>query len=130
MESTLSSSSPDHDELASIYSSLIDEDLFEIKGDSITPYEGFLSEVEDKIKEDENADIGHENLKEVKNKILQKVKRKQVDRKQRRDSIGSINSIGSQGIKRRTSEELGGDANRKKAESSLKSSAIPLATSR
>ena len=82
MASTLTLYETDHDELASLYSSLIDEELFEMSGDAITPFEGFLSEVEERIKNDVNFEVGQENLKEVKNKILEKVKGKKVERKQ------------------------------------------------
>ena len=121
----------DHDELASLYSSLIDEDMFEFKDGAIAEYDGFLKDVEDKVKEDANADIGQENLKTIKHKILEKVKGKKVERRQRRDSISSVKSNSSnQGIKRRTSEELGRDTVRKREEHVIKPSAIPLMSSK
>ena len=100
MATTLPSSSVDQEELVSLYSALVDEELFDLDNDdAIAPYEGFLKEVEDNLKMGENSDSGHEHFKIVKHKILEKVKGKKVERRQRRDSIGSISSICSQGLK-------------------------------
>ena len=104
--------------------------MFVVKDGAIAPFKSFLSQVEAKIKENENADIGKLNFDEVKNKILEKVKGKKDERKQRRDSISSVTSTNSQGLKRRTSEEIGGDNNRKKTDVLKKPSAIPSRSSK
>ena len=117
MAATLPSPSMDQEELVSLYSSLVDEDMFELgEEDKIAPCADFLSEVEEMLKET-GCKEGQVRLKEVKNKILEKVRGKKVERRQRRDSISSVSSRSSQqGMKRSNSDNVGGDNSRKKTE--------------
>ena len=52
----------------------------------------------------------------VKNKILEKVKLKKIERKSRRDSIGCHGRESSSSLKRRGSDNPGGDSSRTKSE--------------
>ena len=99
------------DELVSLYSTLIDEENFKLENDQISPNEGFLKDVEERV----NTPSERSRLEEVKNKILEKVKTKKVN-KQSRDRSSSVSSV-----KRGSSETAGGDPSRLKTE--IKSSA-------
>ena len=117
MSNSLSNLSKDlEEELVNLYSTLLDEDNFEVEDDQIQPEENFLKNVEEKlaIRGDIPAEL--ERLDEVRNKILERVKQKKIGRKHgRRDSMSSVGSTGS---KRGNSELAGGDSSRAKVEQS------------
>ena len=106
--------------LISLYSTLIDEDNFSLENDTISPHDGFLKEVEEKLvaRGENPSEMLH--FSHVKNKILEKVKVQKSNRKsskKRRDSICSLSSIGILGLKRGSSELAGGDISRPKTDS-------------
>ena len=131
MANTLASSSPDpqamdQDELASLYSTLIDEDSFELgEGDVISNPSELLQNVEDEIKNN-YSDNEQERLllklSDVRNKTLEKVKSKKVEGRGRRDSISSVGSTGSRRMKRNNSDDAGGESTRQKINSSSSNS--------
>lgn len=103
----------DQEEMAALYATLVDEDMFELgDGDEIVNTSDLLKEVEDKIVK-ERPEGEHTALLEVKSKILERVKRKKVERRERRDSFSSVDSLG---MKRTNSESAGGDQNRVKTD--------------
>ena len=114
------SGSPDMEEelaLVSLYSTLVDEDKFNLENDIITPQDDFLKEVEDKIASKGENPPELIRFLEVKNKILEKVKIKKVNRmisKERRYSTSSLNTIGTTGLKRHSSVSAGGVNSRSK----------------
>ena len=110
-------------ELVSLYSTLVNEDNFHIENDEIVPEEDFLKAVEVKLVESGELPDERLRLDQVKNKILERVKTRKATR-QRRDSIGSISSVGSLSNKRSSGEMGGGDSSRMKPEKS----SIPLKT--
>ena len=78
MSNCLSDQSADmEEELVSLYSTLLDEESFTLEGNEIVPAEDFLKVVEDKV-----SDIPREmeKLKDVKNKILEKVRQNKTKR--------------------------------------------------
>ena len=106
--------------LVSLYSTLVDEEKFNLENDIITPDDDFLKEVEEKIvaKGDNSLDLVR--FQELKNKILEKVKIKKVNRKlskQRRGSTSSINTVGTSGLKRHSSLNAGGATSRSRLDS-------------
>ena len=73
LSNSLSEFSADLDEeLVALYSTLVDEDNFEIKDDSITPVNNFLDQVELKVKERGDIPAEKERLLVIKHKILEK----------------------------------------------------------
>ena len=122
MSNSMSNLSLDlEEELVNLYSTLVDEDNFEMEDDQILPEQDFLKNVKEKlaIRGDIPAEL--ERLDEVKNKILERVKQKKAGRQHgRRDSISSVGSTGSN---RGNSELAGGDSSRVKVE---QSSSLPL----
>ena len=114
MSNSLSSLSGDlEEELVSLYSTLVDEDSFQVEDGQILPGENFLKSVEEKLAE--RGDDPHEVqcLDQVRNKILERVKQKKAHRQVRRDSISSMSSISS---KRGNSDLVGGDSSRAKVD--------------
>ena len=121
MSNSLSNLSSDlEEELVNLYSTLVDEDNFEVEDDRILPQDDFLKNVEEKlaIRGDIPAEL--ERLEQVRNKILERVKQKKSGRHGRRDSISSVGSTGS---KRGNGEQVGGDQSRLKFD---QSSSLPL----
>ena len=121
MSNSLSNLSSDlEEELVNLYSTLVDEDNFEVEDDRILPQDDFLKNVEEKlaIRGDIPAEL--ERLEQVRNKILERVKQKKAGRHGRRDSISSVGSTGS---KRGNGEQVGGDQSRLKFD---QSSSLPL----
>ena len=84
-----------------------------MEDEKVIPVDNFLKEVELKIVERGNNPMEINRLNEVKNKILEKVKNKKVQRS-RRDSTSSVSSVGSQ--KRVGDESLESEASRPKTE--------------
>ena len=117
MANTLTSTSTSTDEedaLVSLYSSLVDEDDFILgdEDDTIAPKNCFLTDVEEHLGK-AGSEEGKMGLSEMRNKILERVKGKKIERRQRRESFGSVSSLGSQkGIKRSNNESAGGDSSR------------------
>ena len=100
--------------LISLYSTLVEEDKFslDLEKDTITPNDDFLRDVEEKLSAKMANPSELKRFQEVKNKILEKIKVKMVNRvinKQRRDSVSSLNSVGQLGLKRSSSVNAGGD---------------------
>ena len=108
-------SSHREDELINLYYTLADEDSFKLEDDEIVPDGDFLKDVEEQLVERGDCPVERNRLDQVRNKILDKLKSKKQGRG-RRDSIGSISSIGS--LKRSGEDQLGGDSVRVRAESS------------
>ena len=103
--------------LISLYSTLVEEDKFslDLEKDTITPNDDFLRDVEEKLSAKMANPSELKRFQEVKNKILEKIKVKMVNRvinKQRRDSVSSLNSVGQLGLKRSSSVNAGGDHSR------------------
>ena len=119
MATMLPSPSPDEEEaLVSLYSTLVDEDEFELeeKVDGTAPCDDFLTEVEEQLRMT-GSEEGQTRLSEVKNKILERVRGRKMERKKRRESICSLSSYGSQkGMKRMNSENAGGDHSRTRSD--------------
>ena len=115
MATSLPSPSPDEEEaLVSLYSSLVDEDEFVLgeEDDIIAHRADFLTEVEEQLGR-KGSEEGMTRLTVVWNKILERVRGKKMERRQRRDSISSVSSCGSQkGLKRGNSDGAGGDHSR------------------
>ena len=91
----------DQEELVSLYSTLIDEDTFDLgEGGVFSNPSELLQNVEDEIKNN-YTDIEQERLLlklcDVRNKTLEKVKNKKVEGRGRKDSISSVGSTGSTG---------------------------------
>ena len=103
------------DELVNLYSTLSDEDSFRLEDEKVIPVDNFLKEVELKIVERGNNPVEINRLNQVKNKILEKVKYKKVQRS-RKDSTSSVSSVGSQ--KGVGDESLESEASRPKTEHS------------
>ena len=119
MSNCLSDHSPDlEDELVSLYSTLVDEDNFRMENDEIVPENDFLKDVEAKLVERGELPSERLRLTQVKNKILEKVKTRKTCRRERRDSISSMSSLGSQGFKRSSTDLSGGDSSRMKSDMS------------
>ena len=93
-----------------------DEDNFRMENDEIVPENDFLKDVEAKLVERGELPSKRLRLTQVKNKILEKVKTRKTCRRERRDSISSMSSLGSQGFKRSSSDLTGGDSSRMKSE--------------
>ena len=116
----------DQDEMACLYATLVDEDLFELgDGDEIINKSDLLKEAEEKIIKDRPEDE-HNALLEIKSKILDRIKGKKVERRERRDSVSSVDSLG---FKRFNSDSAGGDQTRMKTESKSKPSSLLKASS-
>ena len=116
MSNCLSTSAPDmEEEIISLYSTLLDEESFTLEGNDLVPSDDFLKVVEEKI-----VDIPTEmeKLKVVKNKILEKVKEKKVNRQQSRERRDSMSSICSSSSKRGPTEQGGAERGRPRVEAS------------
>ena len=114
MSNCLSTSAPDmEEEIISLYSTMLDEESFTLEGDDLVPGDDFLKVVEEKI-----VDIPTEmeKLKVVKNKILEKVKEKKVNRQQSRERRESMSSICSSSSKRGSTEQGGVERGRPRVE--------------
>ena len=126
MANTLPAPSRSKDEeeaLVSLYSSLLDEDEFELdEEDDIAPKKDFLAEVDEDLKK-MGSEEGRTRLIELRNKILERVKGKKLERVQRRQSFGSVSSLGS--LKRGNTDLMGGDVSRKRVNPSSSSSIHP-----
>ena len=102
-------SAMEEDELVSLYSSLVDEEEFELNDcEEISARGDFLHAVESNISW-ENQEEGHNKLQSVKNKILERVKDKKLKRKERRLSIKS--SVGSSGSQKTMNNYFAGGNN-------------------
>ena len=97
------------EELVTLYSNLVDEEQFKLENDVIAPSEDFLKQVEQKVME--RGEIPSEELKlsQVKNKILEKVKTRKLDREKSRDRRDSISSVRSTSSKRSSGDMAGGE---------------------
>ena len=83
----------DEEELVTLYSTLVDEDSFELgEDDLITPKAEFLKVVEEKLQLRGSIQGETDKLEAVKNKILEKVKERKSERRSRRDSVSSNSS--------------------------------------
>ena len=107
--------------LISLYSTLVEEDKFtlDFENDIITPNDDFLKDVEEKLSAKMANPSELKRFREVKDKILEKIKVKKVNRilnKQRRDSVSSLSSVGQTGLKRSSSINAGGDNSRSKTD--------------
>ena len=107
--------------LISLYSTLVEEEKFtlDVENDTITPNDEFLRDVEEKLSAKMANPSELKRFQEVRNKILEKIKVKKVNRalsKQRRDSVSSLGSVGQTGIKRSSSVNAGGDNSRSKTD--------------
>ena len=105
--------------LISLYSTLVEEEKFtiDLENDTITPHDDFLKDVEEKLSANMANPAELKRFQEVKDKILDKIKVKIVNRimsKQRRDSVSSLSSVGHSGLKRSSSVNAGGDYSRSK----------------
>jgi hypothetical protein len=103
----------DAEELIALYSTLVDEEHFELGEDDMvsSKYE-FLSAVEEKLKLGGDNPEEKKQLENVKNKILEKVKERKCERRSRRDSVCSTSRI-----KRGNSEHSNSSSSRPKLES-------------
>ena len=107
--------------MISLYSTLVEEDKFtlDFENDIITPNDDFLKDVEEKLSAKMANPSELKRFREVKDKILEKIKVKKVNRilnKQRRDSVSSLSSVGQTGLKRSSSINAGGDNSRSKTD--------------
>ena len=122
MSNCLSQASGDlEEELVALYSTLVDEDNFNLEDDTITPVKDFLKAVEDKVVERGEIPDEIERLTVVKNKILEKVKMKKIDRSKSRERNASTSSLRSISSKRSSGEPASGEHKSRKTgfESSL-----------
>ena len=110
------SSAEVEEEIITLYSALLDEESFCMEGDNIVAEEDFLKMVKERIK-DYPGKV--EKLEVVKNRILEKIKQKKLNRQQFRDRRDSISSLCSNSSKRVSSEQVGSDMFRVKLEESL-----------
>ena len=117
MSSCLLNSSEDlEEELVSIYSALVDEDKLVNDADEIITDNELLKNVEDQLTQKGENPVEKAQLLKVKNKILDRVRSRKVERKARKDSISSIKSSGSKSEKRNGTDQAGGDNSRVKTE--------------
>ena len=99
-------------ELATLYSTLIDEEDFELgEEDTCSPKLDFLVENEKLVVDRGSKPKEMECLQSLKAKILDVVKNKKISRRSRKDSVGSQNSY-----KRGQKDQNGGDSSRAKLE--------------
>ena len=110
------SSAEVEEEIITLYSALLDEESFCMEGDNIVAEEDFLKMVKERIKDNPGK---VEKLEVVKNRILEKIKQKKLNRQQFRDRRDSISSLCSNSSKRVSSEQVGSDMFRVKLEESL-----------
>ena len=98
-------------EQVNLYSTLVDEDNFELSDDNkCSSKSGFLADVERQIMERGGKPNEKESFENVKIKILEAVKKRKSERKSRIDSIGRRDSIGSpSSVKRNYIEAKGND---------------------
>ena len=101
------------EDIITLYSNLLDEESFCMEGNDIVAGEDFLKMIKEKIKEKPGT---VEKLEVVKNKILDKIKQKKLNRQQFRDRRDSISSLCSNGSKRVSAEQGGSDMLRVKLE--------------
>ena len=105
------------EELVTLYSTLVDEENFELneEDDCLTIKSDFLVNVEEKITERGEHPHEKEILENIKNKILEKVKSKKIERKSRRESIGNLRRDSCSNLKRERGSS-GGDSSCSKKE--------------
>ena len=123
MSNCLNQASEDlEEELVTLYSTLVDEEQFKLEDDVISPSEDFLKQVEEKVME--RGELPSEKLKlsKVKNKILEKVKTRKMDRERSRERRDSFSSVRSTSSKRTSGDMAGGEHKSRKTDES----AIPL----
>ena len=106
------------DELVSLYSTLIDEDEFDLSASGVvSPKVDFLVDTEKHFLTEGSSDQMIESLKAFKQKITEAVKKRKVDRKTRQNSLSRRDSTGSNGgLKRTLSQQEGKDPSRAKFE--------------
>ena len=106
------------EELVSLYSTLIDEDSFDLlEDDNCSPKIAFLCEVEKQMADRVEKPGEHEYFDNLKAKILEAVKTRKIYRRSRMDSIGRRDSVGSNSsIKRGQRDQNGSDSSRAKIE--------------
>ena len=116
------------EEMVNLYSTLVDEDKFKLEDDKIAPQGDFLKQVEAKIVE--RGEIESEKLKlsQVKNKILEKVKTRKMERERRRERRNSVSSIRSTSSKRSSGDMAGGEHKSRKTDSNGSSIPHPIKT--
>ena len=73
------------DELVTLYSTLVNEDNFQLENDVVSPATDFLKQVEDKVMERGEIPAERKRLSQLKNKILEKVKDKKLERTKSRE---------------------------------------------
>ena len=108
------------EELVALYSTLVDEDNFDLSEDEIcSPKVGFLEEVEKQLAERGEKQREVKCLETLKSKILEAVKNKKLTRRSRLDSFSSSrrDSVGSNSsVKRGQKDQNGTDSSRAKLE--------------
>ena len=107
------------EELVTLYSTLVDEDNFDLSEDeTCSPKAGFLEEVEKQLAERGEKPREIKCLETLKSKILEAVKNKKLARRSRLDSFSNRrDSIGSNSsFKRGQRDQNGTDSSRAKLE--------------
>ena len=106
------------EELVSLYSTLVDEDNFELSVDDIcSPKIAFLCEAERQIAERGKKPGEIECFDNLKAKILEAVQKRKLYRRSRIDSIGRRDSVGSnRNFKRSQKDQDGSDSSHAKIE--------------
>ena len=107
------------EELVTLYSTLLDEDDFDlVDDDTCSPKVGFLVEAEKQLAERGTKPAELECFNVLKEKILVAVKKRKLVRRSRIDSVGRRDSVGSNSsLKRGLKDQNGRDCNRAKLES-------------
>ena len=105
-------------ELVTLYSTLIDEENFEISDDDICFSKAeFLGEAEKHLKERGEISQEVECLTNFKTKILEAVKKRKLARRSRKDSLNGRDRVGSQSsLKRSQMDQNGSESSRAKLE--------------
>ena len=117
MSNCLSNLSDDlEEELVSLYSTLVDEENFNVEEDKISPQGNFLQDVEEKFVLRGDIPSERSRLDQVKNKILDRVNQKKTVRQQGRERRNSISSVGSTASKRGSVDQAGADQSRVKVD--------------
>ena len=107
------------EELVALYSTLIDEEKFDLSEDDIcSPNSEFLAEAEKHLVERGEKPLEIECLKNFKAKILEAVQKRKLTRRSRADSFGRRDSTASSiSLKRSHRDQNGRDSSRAKLES-------------
>ena len=104
--------------MVSLYSTLIDEDSFDLlEDDKCAPKIAFLCDVEKQMLERGEKPGELECFDKLKAKILEAVKKRKIYRRSRIGSIGRRDSVGSNSsLKRGQGDQHGSDSSRAKIE--------------